>query len=483
MALAGCAADAEPLPQTVLYVDTDVPVPSFADTLRIEVVEADGTVSESRKYVLPNISDWPVSFGIVPREDFTPTLLRMRLYEASRIIGRNPAEALLHPGLELDEPLPAFVVDRMVEVRPGAGGAREQLVILHGECMGVATDFETGSNCIASVLDPAEGARAGVFPLDGPPDPDAPPRAGTWEAARERPCTGVPRSESGLYDEEVCVPGGVFFIGDGRLGVNANPGAAWASIPERLVRISPFFMDRYEVTVGRINAAVREGFVLPPDEHVPRADMSLCNLTTDGSNDHLPMNCLSKELAQAFCAFDGGRLLPSEAQWEYAASGRGDERLYVWGDQPATCDDAVYARIGPNMAASFGIYYESSVGRPGECVSADDGPEAEGSQSVGSVARDATKDGIFDLGGNVWEWTRDSFIPLTDACWAAPYLVDPVCVADGVPFIARGGTWSAAAGALPNSLRRGVDRDESRGFVADSFSGFATGFRCVRADP
>jgi formylglycine-generating enzyme required for sulfatase activity len=51
-----------------------------------------------------------------------------------------------------------------------------------------------------------------------------------------------------------------------------------------------------------------------------------CNYRFDGARDQMPMNCLSWSAAVSFCRFDGGRLLPSEAQWEYASSGRGEER-------------------------------------------------------------------------------------------------------------------------------------------------------------
>jgi formylglycine-generating enzyme required for sulfatase activity len=234
-------------------------------------------------------------------------------------------------------------------------------------------------------------------------------------------------------------------------------------------------MDLHEVTVGRMNAAIDGGFEMPGGEYVTRSQTDLCHFTSDGSMDDFPMNCLTKELAEAFCRFDGGRDLPSEAQWEYAATNGGRETMYVWGDRPPTCDDAVFARIGRALSTRFGTAYIASLGGPGQCAALGEGP-----QPVGSMPADSTVHGIMDLEGNLQEWTRDSFIPLTDECWDSPFLEDPECDAGTSTYIARGGIWSGVLGSLPLSLRKGSPRD--RAVLTDGvpFEGFANGFRCVR---
>ncbi len=477
LVVAGCAADVDPRAQVLLWVDTDVPVPSLADTLRIEVLEPDGSVSDSRTYVRPNTDDWPVSLGVAARSDGAPTLMRLRVYEASHIAGRNPSE--LTADLAPDDPLPAFVVDRLVSIAVPDSGVRQSLVILHGDCMGFTADLEAMRTCVASGLEPPAAPDVGISTLDGPPDPDAPPRAGTWDTAQDRPCSGEPRPDSGLHDEEACIRGGIFFLGDGRLGVNASVGVSWASIPERLVRLSPFYMDRYEVTVRRVRDAMDRGFEFPAGEWVTRSQIDLCHFTTDGSTDELPMNCISKEAAEAFCRFDGGRSLPSEAQWEYAATSGGRETIYVWGDRPPTCDDAVFARIGRSLSDRFGVAYLATLGGTGQCAALGEGP-----QPVGSMATDSNAQGIMDLEGNLQEWTRDSFVPLTDECWQAPFLVDPVCdTGTTTTYIVKGGIWSGVLGSLPVSLRKGSPHDSAIGTPGAPFEGFANGFRCVRAAP
>jgi formylglycine-generating enzyme required for sulfatase activity len=52
-----------------------------------------------------------------------------------------------------------------------------------------------------------------------------------------------------------------------------------------------------------------------------------------GDQENLPINCIAWVEAQAFCIWDGG-FLPSEAEWEYAAAGGAQERLFPWGSSP-----------------------------------------------------------------------------------------------------------------------------------------------------
>lgn len=188
--------------------------------------------------------------------------------------------------------------------------------------------------------------------------------------------------------------------------------------------VSDFRFDTYEITVGRFRAFVNANMGtqqnppaaaagahekipgsgwdaswnanLAPDTATLTANVK-CNATyqswtdTTGANEGLPMNCLSWYEAFAFCAWDGG-YLPSEAEWNYAASGGSEHRAYPWSNPASsTSIDCTYANYKPS--ATY-------------CVNGTTGAvNRVGSES----AKGDGKWGHSDLGGNVFEWNLDWF--------------------------------------------------------------------------
>lgn len=186
------------------------------------------------------------------------------------------------------------------------------------------------------------------------------------------------------------------------------------SKPIHKVELSSFYMAKTEVTVAQYRACVQAGACEKPNS---RSGNTYCNWTDGPGNreDH-PVNCADFNQAKAFAAWVGGRL-PTEAEWEFAATSRGKNQKYPWGDQEATCERAVMYGQGGNGCGS------------GTTL------------SVGSKPAGKTYQGLSDMAGNVWEWVAD--------IWADRYgpeaVRNPKGPTTGSFHVIRGGSGGGSA--------------------------------------
>jgi sulfatase modifying factor 1 len=253
--------------------------------------------------------------------------------------------------------------------------------------------------------------------------------------------------------------------------------------------VSAFVLDRYEVTVGRFRKFVTAGAgtqatspadaagahprmtrsgwdsswnpMLPVNTAALMADVK-CEATyqtwTDasGPNENKPMNCVQWYLAMAFCIWDGG-YLPTEAEWNFAASGGSEHRSYPWSSPPGStiidCGHANYQLSdNPVLYCTNGV--TGSANRVGT-----ESPLGDGKWTHS------------DLAGNVYEWVLD---------WYAGYSMPCVdCANLDMPppeeRVLRGGGFFNSPGMLLRSDARATHR-------APRVRGTSYGFRCARPE-
>ncbi|MEM6796498.1 MAG: SUMF1/EgtB/PvdO family nonheme iron enzyme, partial [Acidobacteriota bacterium] len=181
----------------------------------------------------------------------------------------------------------------------------------------------------------------------------------------------------------------------------------------------------HEVTVGSFRMLNHE---------ITNAEFRLLDPGHEGDDD-LPAVSVSWHRAMLYSAWLGGRL-PSEAEWEYAARA-GCAYAHCRSDG----SEATVAEIAWTQATT------REVGRPG-------------TRPGGQLA--ANPRGLYDMFGNVWEWTSDWYGPYE----ASPQL-DPRGPTTGSSRVARSGSFDIPPSAIRPGLRYGYDpRSESpvRGF-------------------
>jgi sulfatase modifying factor 1 len=435
-------------PQLVIYVDTDAVVsketltptsfldaPALFDTIEIDGIHGGAVCATcSRQFHVfeEMFQAKEVSFGVVAPL-VAGDALRVKLYLSEDAIGGPPpAEATI----DVTVTLPSL---------PAEGVLAETLVLLTDD-VGIAKRGQL---------------------TEGVP---ATSRVGTWAPARRVDC-GAPAREG-----EVCVPGGAYWMG--------NPLVAHLGTQDgdhlRLVALSPFYVDSTEVTVAEYRPLVDAiGLGESWSGEVGCYAEDYCTFTNEpGPYDDHPMNCVTPANAAAFCQMKG-KELPSEAEFEYLASGLASDS-FVWGEDPPACGDAVLSRGGLGFFAGYDDACLDVSGTVHSCGGAPPGGlPLGGPLKTGSGARDrltialpSSTGTIYDLVGNVSEATRDDWSLLSGPCWSAPGVyTDPVCTVSSGSVSIRGGDWTGNGADARAAVRSQV--------LPSQFSA-QLGFRCVR---
>lgn len=188
-----------------------------------------------------------------------------------------------------------------------------------------------------------------------------------------------------------------------------------------------FELTATEVTIGQFDAFARSA-----GGRTPRQPL------WNDTPRHPVVNVTWQEAA-AMCGWLGGRL-PTEAEWERAARGGEDGRIFWWGD--------TFDRRSVNAGGSGA------------------GDRWRTTAPVGSFPPNAY--GLYDMAGNVWEWTADWYArqyPKRPA-------LDPAGPRSGTHRVIRGGSWDSSAARVRTSSRYGLP--------AGARYNLYVGFRCAR---
>ncbi len=253
----------------------------------------------------------------------------------------------------------------------------------------------------------------------------------------------MPERIDGTMPEMVQIPGGEFQMGTTEGDVDETP--------VHKVKVSDFVIGKYEITNEQYEAfdpnhrRFRDEFSWRDREPVIyvkwRDAADYCNWLSKKAG----LQPVYGEKYKIDTKANGFRL-PTEAEWEYVASGRGEGRTYPWGEEPV---DQTRANVVDPSQYTINPHVRSAQGG--------------GVMVVGTYPAGASRDGIMDLAGNVSEWCNDTYHP-----YSAEPQTNPLDDTEGAYKAIRGGSWG-----FYGSPQRVTDREyNNAGYPGLQYVGF-----------
>jgi formylglycine-generating enzyme len=231
-------------------------------------------------------------------------------------------------------------------------------------------------------------------------------------------------AQKGIPDDMVLIPGGEFIMGK-----NIERGVDFS--PAHKVSVDSFYMDAHEVTnAGYLKFCQETGHRLPEFWNV---DIFHCG---DDYPDY-PVVGINWYDAMKFAEWAGKRL-PTEAEWECAARGGLVDNDFPTGNNwqiPLRRNDSIGK--WENLTAQVESFEPNAFG-------------------------------LYDMGGNVWEWVFDIY---QHDYYSTNPAHNPRGPMEGTTRIIRGGSWHSGKMCHKVFYRKGL---------IPSWVDFAVGFRCAK---
>jgi formylglycine-generating enzyme required for sulfatase activity len=247
---------------------------------------------------------------------------------------------------------------------------------------------------------------------------------------------------SAVSFDMVPIPPGEFTMGSPENEPNSKPDEH----PQHKVAIEPFWMGRCEVTWNEYELfqfadEERKRRIMrgsPNEAHsqadaVARPTTPYVEMSFGMGKDGYPAISMTQHAANTYCKWLSANTgyfyrLPTEAEWEYACRA-GTTTAYSFGDDPAKLKE--YAWFVDNSEGKY--------------------------QKVGKKKPNPW--GLYDMHGNVMEWTLDQYDPESYKQFTAAVTKEPwVKPTKPYPHVARGGGWDDDPDKLRSAARRGSDR-------------------------
>ncbi|MBL6693080.1 MAG: formylglycine-generating enzyme family protein [Flavobacteriaceae bacterium] len=241
--------------------------------------------------------------------------------------------------------------------------------------------------------------------------------------------------------EMAFIPGGTFSMGSPK----SEQGHFGDEGPQHLVEVDPFWMGKFEITWDLYELFISRGIDKKRPATVSGKEVDIDVAAVSGATqpytemsfgmgvEGYPAICMTQLAAVKFCewlsAMTGNFYrLPTEAEWEYACRA-GTKTAYSFGDNPSNLD--IYAWHEGN---SGGAYHKVGQKEPNPW-------------------------GLYDMHGNVSEWTLDQYVPTVYNTRMRKTVDNPLQTPTKTyPRVVRGGAWSDK----PNRLRSAARRPSSK---------------------